>query len=273
MERLKGIARDVGLTFGRPGAELEVTGLSLSFGGLAALEDVNFRVRKGELLGLIGPNGAGKSCLLNCISGFYRPQKGRIIFEGRDVTRLSSYRIAQLGIARTFQQTELYRGLSVLNNLLAARHLYIKSGLLSQALYFGPARREEEQHRQVVEEIIDFLDLEGIRKSQAGSLGYGLQQRVGLGRALALEPSFLLLDEPLAGMSTEEKRDMCKYILDTNWLFGTTVVLVEHDMQAVMDIVDRIVVLDFGRKIAEGSPGQIVTDRRVIEAYLGKETV
>jgi branched-chain amino acid transport system ATP-binding protein len=249
--------------------KLKVEGLDLAFGGLRALIGVSFEVRESELLAIIGPNGAGKTCILNCINGFYRAQKGKIFLDGQDITKLPPYKIAQLGVSRTFQNIELYTGLTTLENLLAARHVHFKRGFLAGALYFGPAHDEEIRHRRVVEDIIDFLEIEPIRKQVVGTLPYGLRKRVELGRALALEPSILLLDEPMAGMNLEEKEDMARFIIDTNELTRTTIVLVEHDMGVVMDLADRIIVLDFGRKIAEGKPEEIKTNPEVIKAYLG----
>lgn len=250
---------------------LSVQNISLSFGGNAALSDVNFSVHQGEILAIIGPNGAGKTSMLNCISGFYRPQKGHIHYKGYDLTKTATHQIARLGIARTFQNIALYTGLSTLDNLMAARHLHMKQNGLFSMLYWGPARREEVKHRHFVEEIIDFLEIEYIRKAIVGALPYGLRKRVELGRALALEPTLLLLDEPMAGMNVEEKEDMARFILDIHELRGATIVLIEHDMGLVMDISNRVVVLDFGRKIAEGTPDEIKHDEKVIHAYLGEQ--
>jgi len=251
---------------------LSVQNVSLSFGGIQALTDVSFDMREGEILAIIGPNGAGKTSMLNCINNFYRPDKGRIIFEGHDLTRLSPHRIAQLGIARTFQNIALYTGLSTLDNLMAARHIHMRAGLLQSLLYWGPAHREDIAHRQVVEEIIDFLEMEHIRKAVVGTLPYGLRKRVELGRALAMEPRLLLLDEPMTGMNQEEKEDMARFILDVHERHGKTILLIEHDMGLVMDIAERVVVLDFGLKIAEGTPEEIRHNEGVIRAYLGEET-
>jgi branched-chain amino acid transport system ATP-binding protein len=243
----------------------------LSFGGTKALVGVSFDVNRGEILAIIGPNGAGKTSLLNCLNRFYRPEKGQIFFEGEDLCPLPPYRIAQMGIARTFQNIALYTGMSVLDNLMAARHVHMKYGMLAGALYFGQALKEEVRHRRVVEDIIDFLEIEHVRKAVVGALPYGLRKRVELGRALALEPKLLLLDEPMAGMNLEEKEDMARFILDIHELQKTTILLIEHDMGLVMDIADRVVVLDFGIKIAEGTPDEIKNDTKVIQAYLGEE--
>lgn len=251
--------------------KLEIDSISLSFGGIHALEDISFKVRKGEIFAVIGPNGAGKTSLINSINGFYRPQAGRILLDGQDISNLPPYKRAQLGISRTFQNIALYTNMTTLDNLMAARHIHMKSNLLTGALFWGPARDEEIRHRRVVEEIIDFLEMESIRKTIVGNLSYGLRKRVELGRALALEPSLLLLDEPMAGMNVEEKEDMARFILDIHERQKMTIVLIEHDMGLVMDISERVVALDFGRKIAEGTPDEIKRDERVIKAYLGEE--
>ncbi|MGQ9909355.1 MAG: ABC transporter ATP-binding protein [Candidatus Flexifilum sp.] len=251
--------------------KLQIDDITLSFGGIRALRNVSFNVQPGEIFAVIGPNGAGKTSLINSINGFYRPQSGRIWFEGRDISDLPPYRRAALGISRTFQNIALYTNATTLDNLMAARHIHMRSNLLTGALFYGPARHEEVVHRRRVEEIIDFLEMEAIRKTIVGNLSYGLRKRVELGRALALEPTLLLLDEPMAGMNVEEKEDMARFILDIHERQGMTIVLIEHDMGLVMDISHRVVVLDFGEKIGEGTPDEIRKDERVIKAYLGQE--
>ncbi|MCB9433563.1 MAG: ABC transporter ATP-binding protein [Ardenticatenaceae bacterium] len=254
---------------------LSVENVSLSFGGNAAISNVSFDVRQGEIRAIIGPNGAGKTSMLNCCSGFYRPQKGRILYKGngldQDVTKIPPHNIASLGIARTFQNIALYTGLSTLDNLMAARHIHMKQTMLDSMLFWGRALREEVEHREFIEEIIDFLEIAHIRKAVVGALPYGLRKRVELGRALALEPKLLLLDEPMAGMNVEEKEDMARFILDIHERRGVTIVLIEHDMGLVMDISDRVVVLDFGVKIGDGTPDDIKSNEKVIHAYLGQE--
>lgn len=251
--------------------KLQVDDITLGFGGIKALRNVSFSVQRGEIFAVIGPNGAGKTSLINSINGFYRPQTGRIRLDSRDISDLPPYQRAQLGISRTFQNIALYTNATTLDNLMAARHIHMKSNLLTGALFVGAARREEVEHRRRVEEIIDFLEMESIRKTIVGNLSYGLRKRVELGRALALEPSLLLLDEPMAGMNVEEKEDMARFILDIHERQGMTIVLIEHDMGLVMDISHRVVVLDFGQKIGEGTPDEVRRDERVIKAYLGQE--
>jgi branched-chain amino acid transport system ATP-binding protein len=248
---------------------LKVEGVHLSFGGLNALTDVSFEVRQREVLAIIGPNGAGKSSMLNVINGFYWPQKGSITYKGVTRPHMRPHEAAAAGIARTFQNIALFHGMTTLDNIMTGRNLKMRRNLLLQALHWGPARREEIEHRLFVEQLIDFLEIQAIRKTPVGRLPYGLQKRVELCRALAMEPELLLLDEPMAGMNVEEKEDMCRFILDVNDEFGTTMVLIEHDMGVVMDISDRVVVLDYGRKIAEGTPDVVRADQAVIDAYLG----
>ena len=253
--------------------ELKVDNIELGFGGVRALSEISLEVNAGEIYAVIGPNGAGKTCLLNCVSGFYRPQKGVIYFEDKPITKLPPHAIAKFGIARTFQSIALYTGLSTLDNLMAARHMQLNSNFFLGAIYFGRANNEEIKHREVVEDIIDFLEMEAIRDKVVGALPYGLRKRVELGRALALEPKLLLLDEPMAGMNVEEKEDMARFILDIQDLRGTSMILVEHDMGVVMDIADRVTALDFGYKIAEGEPREVALNPKVIKAYLGEEEV
>jgi branched-chain amino acid transport system ATP-binding protein len=251
-------------------ALLEVREVSKAFGGVQAVQRVSIDVAKGDLVSIIGPNGAGKTTLLNMISGFYHPDTGRILLEDHDVTDLSPSRIAELGVARTFQNIALFKGMTVLDNLMLGRHVHMKSGVLSAFVYWGLAQKEEVAHRKRVEDIIDFLKVQDLRKRPTGSLAYGLQKRVELGRALALDPRVLLLDEPMGGMNQEEKEDMARFILDVNEEWGTTIILIEHDMGVVMDISDRVAVLDMGQRIAEGTPDEVRANPRVIKAYLGE---
>ncbi len=251
---------------------MRVQELALSFGSVQALTEVSFNVYDSEILALIGPNGAGKTCLLNCISGFYHPYRGSVTFKGRNISKLSPSKRAQLGISRTFQNIELYTGLTTLDNLMASRHIYIRYGPISGSLFLGKARREEVRNRAKVEEIIDLLELAEVRHRIVESLPYGVRKRVDLGRALALDPKLLLLDEPMAGMNVEEKEDMARFILDIQELKKIPIIIVEHDMGVVMDISQRVVVLDFGIKIAEGEPDSIKRNDEVIRAYLGKPT-
>ncbi len=260
----------------KPGeTQLQVQNVHLSFGGVAALTGVTLEVKQSEIFAIIGPNGAGKTSLLNSISGLYKPQSGHIIFhDGRgshELIGMKPHKIARLGIARSFQNIELFRHMTVLDNLLAGCHVHMKSNLLSAMIYWGPAQREQIAFREFVEDIIDLLEIESIRNKKVGTLAYGLQKRVELGRALAMKPAILLLDEPMAGMNSEEKEDMARFILDVNEEHGVTIVLIEHDMGVVMDISDRVAVLNFGQKIAEGTPDEIRKNPLVVQAYLGEE--
>ncbi|MCK6450546.1 MAG: ABC transporter ATP-binding protein [Alphaproteobacteria bacterium] len=248
---------------------LKVDDITLSFGGVQALSGVSFDIRKHEIRAIIGPNGAGKSSMLNVINGFYHPQQGQITFKGQTRKQMRPHEAAAQGIARTFQNIALFRGMSTLDNIMTGRLLKMRSNFLFQLAWTGPAEQEETRHREFVEHIIDFLEIQSIRKTPVGQLPYGLQKRVELGRALAAEPELLLLDEPMAGMNVEEKEDMCRFILDVNDEFGTTIALIEHDMGVVMDLSDRVVVLDYGRKIADGTPDHVRGEQKVIDAYLG----
>ncbi|HLU14447.1 MAG TPA: ABC transporter ATP-binding protein [Burkholderiaceae bacterium] len=248
---------------------LDVRNISLRFGGVKALTNISFNVREHEIRAIIGPNGAGKSSMLNCINGVYTPTEGSITFRGQPFSRIRPHQVAARGIGRTFQNLALFNGMSVLDNIMSGRNMKMRSNLFLQALRIGPAEREELQHRRFVEEIIELLEIEAYRKVPVGQLPYGLQKRVDLGRALAMEPTVLLMDEPMAGMNLEEKQDMCRFILDVNEEYGTTIVLIEHDMSVVMDISDRVVVLDYGKKIGDGPPAEVQANEDVIRAYLG----
>ena len=254
-------------TFGAP--IMEMKNITMRFGGVVAIQDISFDILKGEVRAIIGPNGAGKSSMLNVINGFYHPQEGEIWFGGEKRARMKPYQIAYQGIARTFQNIALFKGMSTLDNIMTGRFTHMKTGILSQAFWKGAAEKEEYENREIVEKVIDFLEIQTIRKTEVGKLPYGLQKRVELGRALAAEPKLLLLDEPMAGMNVEEKEDMSRFILDVNDEFGTTVALIEHDMGVVMDIADRVVVMDYGKKIGDDTPEGILNNQDVIDAYLG----
>jgi len=251
-------------------ALLQIQDISKAFGGVQAVNRVSLDVNQGDLVSVIGPNGAGKTSLLNMISGFYHPDQGRIVLAGSEITHAAPSRIAERGVARTFQNIALFRGMTVLDNLMLGRHVHMKTGVLGAFIYWGMAQREEVQHRKRVEDIIDFLRIQDLRRRPTGSLAYGLQKRVELGRALALDPKVLLLDEPMGGCNHEEKEDMARFILDVNEEWGTTIILIEHDMGVVMDISDRVAVLDMGQRIAEGTPGEVRANPQVIKAYLGE---
>ncbi len=254
-----------------PEAQMQIEGIGLSFGGVRALSGITFNIYPSTIQAIIGPNGAGKTSMLNCISGLYKPQQGQIRFEGRNLIGLAPHEIARLGVARSFQNIELFRHMTVVDNLMLGRHVHMRGGVLTGGIYWGPGQREEIAHREAVEQVIDLLEIQSIRKKTVGSLSYGLQKRVELGRALAMDPRLLLLDEPMAGMNTEEKEDMARFILDISEEKRTTIVLIEHDMGVVMDISDNVAVLEFGQLIAYGTPAEVKANPAVIAAYLGQE--
>ena len=267
MTKMEPIITEDGRTIGD--VIMEMRNITLRFGGVTAIKDISFDIREGEIRAIIGPNGAGKSSMLNVINGFYHPQEGEVWFRGTKRRSMKPHQIAKQGIARTFQNIALFSGMSVLDNIMTGRLTHMKSGFVAQTLWWGKAEKEETEHREAVERIIDFLEIQSIRKTPVGRLPYGLQKRVELGRALAAEPKLLLLDEPMAGMNVEEKEDMSRFILDVNDEFGTTIALIEHDMGVVMDLADRVVVMDYGRKIGDGTPAEVRANQDVIDAYLG----
>ena len=267
---------DPGLTVTADGRQIggtlmEMKNITLRFGGVTAIKDISFDIREGEIRAIIGPNGAGKSSMLNVISGFYTPQEGEVWYQGTKRPPMKPYEVARLGVARTFQNIALFEGMTVLDNVMTGRLNHMSAGIVSQAIWWGRARNEEIENREKVERVIDFLEIQSIRKTPVGRLPYGLKKRVELARALAAEPSLLLLDEPMAGMNVEEKEDMSRFILDVNDEFGTTIALIEHDMGVVMDLSDRVVVMDYGKKIGDGAPDEVRNDQTVIDAYLGVE--